>query len=91
MDISMHNIQNILRRMDIEGFIAEGAPGAEYNDEAQAIALALTQSDIPVPETDQVALFLREIWRKSFHLDEQGLSQRQTAFRQAAAQISALA
>ena len=82
------SIKELVRDADVEGFIADGSPLDEYDTEAEqlhaAIAHLLT-AEIIAPNLQPI---LDTIWQESFSLSTADLTQRHTALKTLAQQIT---
>ncbi len=84
MTISLVDIVESLRKEDIEGLLALGAPGDEYDSEAKEIFLALeTLNQEQLTEANIVGI-IALAWAKSFNRSPQEIEQRLPAFQRIA-------
>jgi hypothetical protein len=87
-----HDIKAALDAEDIEGLLAIGAPGDEYNGEASMIdgaiakATAFGERNIATADVEKI---ICQVWDQMFGpLSEQQLQQRADAFRRVAEKLA---
>jgi len=90
MHVTTQQIDAVLRKLDIEGYIGFGAPEDEYESEAESIAQALASLDETVLAEDTIAQIVARVWAQSFNLDSAGLALRQQAFETVARDIRSM-
>ena len=86
--IDLESVQDLVRAADIEGLIADGAPADEYDPEEQKLFSALSSFVSTQFTKANILPIIVDIWRKSFSLDDAGLSERLNAMDNLAAQIT---
>lgn len=84
------SILQFLTEADIEGLIAAGAPVDEYEEEAEAIFLALESVEPQLLSDDAVIAIVSSVWAESFGLDAHSLKQRRGAFEAVAKKIQGI-
>lgn len=82
------SIRELVANADLEGFIADGAPGDEYEIEAELLFAAVASLATPELTSSNLLPILEEIWRKSFSLDEAALEKRRAGLGGLARQIA---
>lgn len=82
-------IELILQKEDIEGFISLGAPADEYSSEAVQIAEILNSGEENWRE-NQIAAIIIAIWKGSFDLSEDEIKLRMPAITAVSRNIAAL-
>jgi len=91
--ISEHKIKAFLDREDIENLLALGAPGDEYQSEAEMIHKAVTKIGIDQPldfTTERITDVIKEVWQEMFGpMETEQLDAREPVFRKIAAEICA--
>lgn len=88
MRIDLNKIEDVLRALDIEGYIEyHGAPTDEYNDEAKKIHARMLSAK--TTSADTVAPILTEVWVNSFNLDEDDMRKRSALLDEAVKRICA--
>ncbi len=83
----LDSIRELVAEADIDGFIAEGAPGDEYETEADALfeqIRSFATAELIVP---RLLPHLEGIWQGSFELSPADLLQREPNLRRLASQI----
>lgn len=87
--ITCVKIKEVLKRHDVEGLIAGGAPADEYDSEAEEIYAALQlPENLPVNE-DAVFDIVCRVWNKSFGHAPEETSRIAPVFRTIASDILA--
>jgi hypothetical protein len=84
MKTQQSDIDAILRKEDLEGYIGFGAPTDEYSSEAQLIASALSELDGNQLNEENIITIVSAIWAQSFNLGNTEIEQRLPAFRKVA-------
>ena len=74
-DVQM-KIAEILREEDIEGFVEHGAPGDEYDTEAEMIAASISSMDVADRTLENIIFGVLDIWQESFDLSLEDLDRR---------------
>jgi hypothetical protein len=91
--ISEYKIKTLLDREDIENLLALGAPGDEYQSEAQMIHRAVTKLHNDRPQnftTERVTDVIEAVWQEMFGpIEAEQLAAREPVFRKIAAEICA--
>lgn len=87
MKISSKNINSILEKEDIEGYVHLGAPSDEYTSESKDIAAAILQLDESERTEENIIAILMLEWMESFNLSETDMAQRADALRNVAKAI----
>lgn len=88
MKITLSQIQGILRKEDIEGYIEiHGAPDNEYDSEAEALFSALDKMQAEEVTADNILALLAGIWAKMFDLDDEDLQKRMSGLESAVQNI----
>lgn len=82
------SLDELVASADIEGFIADGAPADEYESEAETLFEAIQHFPTAQLVPERLVPVLEAIWRKSFALDDPGLSKRASALQALAEQIA---
>lgn len=62
---------------DIEGFVADGAPVDEYEDEAHIISDSLSLLSLPELNETNISKIISQVWVESFDLNGADLERRQ--------------
>lgn len=88
MRITVIEIDDILKKHDIEGLLEMGAPQDEYMDEAQDVYEALEGLQKQESVFDHVLQILTKVWRDSFNLDETDMHRREANIVNCAKEIS---
>ena len=88
MTVPIADINAVLREEDVEGFIAQGAPGDEYDSEAQEIASALALLNEGQITEANVAAIVALVWAKSFDRSSQEIEMRMSVFRRIAQRLN---
>ncbi len=84
----LKRIREVLRRADIEGLIAIGAPKDEYDSEAQLIRQGLSETSLNATRDEGAAVaIIRDVWKQEFELDDGELDRRNEAFASAAREM----
>jgi hypothetical protein len=88
----LDQVSELLRTEDIEGLVEIGAPGDEYESEAEMITdrIAAAESASPngrITKADAIRI-IREVWAEMFSLENEDLSRRQDAFEHVAALLA---
>ncbi|MDE1162605.1 MAG: hypothetical protein PW792_11755 [Acidobacteriaceae bacterium] len=84
----LESINEIVATIDVEGFLAEGAPGDEYEIEAEEIHELLSTWTIAELTAERIEPVLSGIWQGAFELDDAALATRQPKLRALAAEIA---
>lgn len=87
MQIRMPDIDEILRKEDIEGYIGLGAPQDEYESEAEYIARALAELRRDQINQENVCAIISLIWQQRFDLSDLDMEQRSESISRAADQM----
>ena len=82
------SLKELVATADVEGFLAEGAPGDEYDTEAEALFTQL--KDLPTAQLTPATILpiLQAIWRESFSLEPEDLAILRPKLDELAAQIA---
>jgi hypothetical protein len=80
MTVDWESLDELLRVQDVEGLIAAGAPGDEYEPEIEELLARL--EEIPPGTASQVKIvsIFEDVWRQKFSATEQMLDQRRPHF-----------
>jgi hypothetical protein len=81
MEISINDIENILIKEDVEGFIEDGAPEDEYSTEARYIARALLEITKTEFTQENIVSVISTLWAKSFNLSREDIKNRLPALQ----------
>jgi hypothetical protein len=77
-------INELLRYQDIEGLLAMGAPGDEYESEAQMIADRVDDAERRTPDhkiaREEVETIVAAVWAEMFGLSDEDSRRRKDAF-----------
>ncbi|MDE1155223.1 MAG: hypothetical protein PW735_05765 [Acidobacteriaceae bacterium] len=84
----LESINEIVATVDVEGFLAEGAPADEYEIEAEEVHQVLSSWSIAELTADRIEPVLFEIWQRAFELDAASASSRKPKLRELAEQIA---
>lgn len=76
MELSIVNIEKILIKEDIEGFIVAGSPEDEYSAEAKYIARALLEIDNHDFTEENIMAVISALWANSFNLSKEDVAKR---------------
>lgn len=76
MELSIVNIEKILIKEDIEGFIVAGSPEDEYYTEAKYIARALLEIDNHDFTEENIMAVISALWANSFNLSKEDVAKR---------------
>jgi hypothetical protein len=91
--ISEHRIKRLLDREDIEGLLAIGAPGDEYESEAEMICSGIVKLRREHPNdltTEGITEVITNVWQEMFGpMASDQLRAREPVFRKIAAEIYA--
>ncbi len=82
------SLKELVAAADVESFIAQGAPGDEYDTEAEALLAHV--KDLPTAQLTPATLLpiLEAIWEQSFSLESSEMDSRRWALGELAAQIA---
>ena len=89
MRIAQSEIDEILRDIDIEGFLKSGAPEDEYSSEAKTVFAVLSNFNSQEWTLAHIVSILTHVWKESFHLSEEDLKDRLLDIERAAKIIHA--
>jgi cell division ATPase FtsA len=82
----------LLRREDIEGLLAMGAPDDEYEPEAEMIVNRAGEAESNSPShkitRKEIEAIISAVWKEMFGLSEDQLGQRRPAFQSIAARLA---
>jgi hypothetical protein len=84
----LESIQDLVRAVDPEGHIAEGAPTDEYEPEEEQILDAIQHLPTDELTVRNLLPILEAIWRKSFNYNDVELAERRPALEALAQQIA---
>ncbi len=76
MEISINDIERILIKEDIEGFIESGAPEDEYSIEAKMLARALLEINTLDFSEENILAVISALWASSFNLSREDIISR---------------
>ncbi len=80
-------IRGVLNREDVEGLLAIGAPGDEYDAEAELIRQAIEDGQVKL-KAEELNELIQRIWQKMFGpFSEEEMNQRQAALERVARQL----
>jgi len=84
-------INDLLRHEDIEGFLSMGAPGNEYESEAEMIADRIGEAEDRAADhkvtREKVEEIVTGVWKEMFDLSDDELHRRKEAFASVAARL----
>lgn len=83
----MASIGELVATTDVEGFIAEGSPVDEYETEAELLFARIREFATDDLVAGKLMPILREIWSRSFDLNESGLALREPKLQELAGQV----
>jgi hypothetical protein len=75
--IAIDTIRIVLKEQDIEGLIAAGAPGDEYDDESNLVHLALSQTGVWPLNQEALQKIITDIWAQAFNLSKSDMQLRE--------------
>jgi len=84
----LESINEIVASVDVEGFLAEGAPADEYEIEAEEIHEALSTWATAELTADRIQPILIDIWQGAFELPDSAMESRQPKLRALAEEIA---
>jgi hypothetical protein len=83
----LSSIDELVANADIEGFIADGAHPDEYESEAELLYEAIKDYPTAGVIAQNLTPIIEGIWAKNFSLDDNGIAERKTKFRELAEEI----
>ncbi len=83
----LDSLEELVAAVDVEGFIADGAPADEYETEASTLFATLRNWPTAELTTERMLPLLEETWAAAFALGEPGLNDRRVKLRELAGQI----
>ena len=83
----LESLKELFASADIEGLIADGAPGDEYDPEAKHFSEEIRDYKTNQLSAVKLQPLLERLWIKQFMLDEHQISQRRPALATLATQI----
>ena len=83
----LESIQELVRDADVEGLIAGGAPGDEYEPEGEAMFRAIAHLATVEITSSRLLALLESIWGDSFSANDAELALRRPALLRLAGQI----
>ncbi|WP_263371302.1 hypothetical protein [Granulicella cerasi] len=84
----LESINEIVATVDVEGYLAEGAPGDEYEIEAEEIHEAISTWSIEELTADRLEPVLADIWQGAFEYNDAQLAERKPKLRALAEEIA---
>ncbi len=81
------SIQELVATADVESFIADGAPADEYETEAELLFANIESFATDDLVTPKLLPILKDVWSRSFDLNEAGLALRGPKLIELAGQI----
>jgi hypothetical protein len=81
------SIQELVRAADVERHLADGAASDEYEPEEKALFARISGFTTDQLLTSNLLPILEEVWKGSFHLDAEAMSQRRPALLSLAKEI----
>ncbi len=81
------SLRELVATADVEGFIAQGAPADEYDEEAQSLYDQISTWSTAELTPERLLPVLEGIWAQAFSLGEPALNSRRVKLRELAGQI----